>query len=178
MCAPLQPLRRVNFFTGQLLTAADFTAEQEYHRERLRLHNRCCHGWGVVCGLEVSARGDEVTIAPGMALDCQGEHVVLGTPSTLVSPGASPGTATLYVLISLREEPTDPTPVSGEIMAYRRVLEGSRLELDPEDPTVGHVRRRRRVEPCGQAHGVPLARLRWIGKRWRIDHRYTRRQAH
>jgi hypothetical protein len=36
-----------------MLGAADFQAEQDYFREKLKLHNRCLHGYGVVCGLEV-----------------------------------------------------------------------------------------------------------------------------
>jgi hypothetical protein len=178
MCAPLHPLKRVSFSTGQLLTPADFTTEQEYHRERSRLHNRCCHGWGVVCGLEASISGDEITITPGMALDCQGEHVVMAAPTTLPLPGVIPRTPTLYVLISPTEEQTDPTAVSGDVIAYRRVLETSRVMLGPQDPTAGHVRRRRRVQPCGQAHGVPLAQLHWTRKHWRINHRYSGPRAH
>jgi hypothetical protein len=41
------------YFHGQLLSAADMRTEQSYFREKLKLHNRCLHGYGVVCGLEV-----------------------------------------------------------------------------------------------------------------------------
>jgi len=44
-------LRRVNYFAGRLLTAEDFRAEQEYHREKSRRHNRRLHGSGVASGL-------------------------------------------------------------------------------------------------------------------------------
>lgn len=47
-------LVRVNYFHGQMLGARDFRAEQAYLRAKLRLMNRCLHGHGVVCGLEVT----------------------------------------------------------------------------------------------------------------------------
>jgi hypothetical protein len=52
-CAAVPDLVRLRYFYGQLLGAEDFQAEQRYFREKLKLHNRCLHGYGVVCGLEV-----------------------------------------------------------------------------------------------------------------------------
>jgi hypothetical protein len=46
-------LDRLTFFHGQLLSAADLQTEQRYFREKLKLHNRCLHGFGIVCGFEV-----------------------------------------------------------------------------------------------------------------------------
>src|SRR4029077_4816942 len=50
-CAPIPEFRRLKYTYGQLLGVADFQAEQNYFREKQRLHNRCLHGYGVVCGL-------------------------------------------------------------------------------------------------------------------------------
>src|SRR5260370_1856644 len=36
-----------------MLSAEDFRTEQDFFREKLKLHNRCLHGYGVVCGLPV-----------------------------------------------------------------------------------------------------------------------------
>ena len=44
-------LRRLRYFTGQLLSARDFQREQDYFREKLKLRMRCILGYGVVCGL-------------------------------------------------------------------------------------------------------------------------------
>jgi len=52
-CAEVPELRRLNYFFGQLLGVRDFQAEQQYFREKLKLHNRCFHGYGTVCGLFV-----------------------------------------------------------------------------------------------------------------------------
>lgn len=46
---------RLNYFYGQLLGVQDFRDEQRYFLEKMRLHNRCLHGYGAVCGLEVTA---------------------------------------------------------------------------------------------------------------------------
>lgn len=53
-CADLPELKRNNYFHGQMLGVNDFRTEQHYFREKLKLHNRCLHGYGTVCGLMVS----------------------------------------------------------------------------------------------------------------------------
>jgi hypothetical protein len=53
-CAEVPQFDRLTYFYGQMLHARDLQVEQAYFREKLKLHNRCLHGWGVVCGLEVA----------------------------------------------------------------------------------------------------------------------------
>jgi len=53
-CADVPQFDRLRYFYGQMLHARDLQAEQAYFREKLKLHNRCLHGWGVVCGLDVT----------------------------------------------------------------------------------------------------------------------------
>jgi hypothetical protein len=75
------PLQRTRFFAGQLLSASDLEAEQEYSREKDRLHNRMLHGWGIVCGLhvELASRSMEprVVVTPGFALGPGGDEIVV-----------------------------------------------------------------------------------------------------
>src|SRR5450432_1324478 len=54
-CTAVPEFDRLNYFYGQMLSARDFKSEQDFFREKLKLHNRCLHGYGVVCGLEVCA---------------------------------------------------------------------------------------------------------------------------
>ena len=61
VCAEIPEFERLNYFYGQMLGAADFRAEQAFFREKLKLHNRCLHGYGVVCGLEVRPVAVETT---------------------------------------------------------------------------------------------------------------------
>src|SRR6476659_5400142 len=53
-CADFGDFRRLNYFYGQMLSPQDMQTEQDFFREKLRLHNRCLHGYGVVCGLLIS----------------------------------------------------------------------------------------------------------------------------
>jgi hypothetical protein len=53
VCAEIPEFERLNYFYGQALSAADFRGEQAYLREKLKLHNRCLHGFGVISGFEV-----------------------------------------------------------------------------------------------------------------------------
>lgn len=63
-CAHVPEFKRLNYFYGQMLGAADFRAEQDYFREKMKLHNRCLHGYGVVCGLRVVPVPSEQPCAP------------------------------------------------------------------------------------------------------------------
>lgn len=63
-CAHVPEFKRLNYFYGQMLGAADFRAEQDYFREKMKLHNRCLHGYGVVCGLRVVPVPEEEPCAP------------------------------------------------------------------------------------------------------------------
>jgi hypothetical protein len=182
---------RLQYFYGQLLGARDFQAEQSYFREKLKLHNRCLHGYGVVCGLEVGVvpppkecappaedEGDSredirrrieelrekithiedrsspeykeleaeierlveeyrsgrtepsnpkpreerpplLAVAPGMALDCHGNELVVRDPIRfdpwkLLEPSErrrleGAGSSTLWVSLCFHEQPVDPT---------------------------------------------------------------------
>src|ERR1044071_39637 len=62
--ATLPDLKRINYFYGQMLGVADFQTEQHYFREKLKLHNRCLHGYGVVCGLKVVPEPYEESCIP------------------------------------------------------------------------------------------------------------------
>ena len=95
----LAALERVHFFQRQLLTAEDMVADQDYFREKLRRHNRFLHGWGVVCGLEVTAAANstkpwQVNIASGYALGPQGDEIFVGASVPLDLAGCGPGVAT------------------------------------------------------------------------------------
>lgn len=54
-CGVLPEPVRMNYFHGQLISERDLRTEQAYFMEKLRHHHRCIHGYGVLCGLEVSA---------------------------------------------------------------------------------------------------------------------------
>ena len=129
----LAKLERVRFFPRQLLTADDLVAEQEYFRQKMRRHNRFLHGWGTVCGLEVTASpGDRapwrVEIGAGYALGPYGDEIFVaeavhldlahcGSGATLnpcepAPQGAAPAAgATVFVAVKYAE--CEERPVQG-----------------------------------------------------------------
>ena len=79
-CSDSRVDERVRFFPRQLISAADLNLEQDYHRQRLREHNRFLHGWGIVCGCDVQAAPDHdrpwlVRVCPGYVLAPQGDPI-------------------------------------------------------------------------------------------------------
>lgn len=84
-----EPLR-LHYYQRQLLGAADFTAEQTYHRTHRRRHNLGPHGYGVITGLqlvELEREGDaeyrDVIVMPGLAVDLFGREIVVLQPTRL-----------------------------------------------------------------------------------------------
>jgi hypothetical protein len=108
-CLPcdIPPFCRNNFFTGKLLTERDFTAEQKYIADKLRLHHVALHGWGVVCGLKVAPHPHcpalRIVIEPGLAVDGCGREVRVPNPYELSLPPSPP---------LVMEDPCPPDPTS------------------------------------------------------------------
>ncbi len=84
--AAMGALVRPKFFAGQLLTEDDLQQLVTYVVDKHRLQNRYLFGDGVACGLEVSCDPCEpgrVTVAPGYAIDCCGNDIVVSCPSSV-----------------------------------------------------------------------------------------------
>ena len=87
-----EPLLRLRYFPGQLMTADDMRAEQEFLLKKARRHNRFLHGWGVTCGLDVrlpapvpgTPEGQIPTcklwVCPGYAVSPQGDDILVEEP--------------------------------------------------------------------------------------------------
>lgn len=100
--------KRPNYFIGKLLTAEDLQREQEYHLDKLRQLTRVVLGVGVVDGLRLSSRGQQVTISAGVAVDGAGRVLELPESCRFQLPA---GAAAWNVFIGLNEVPCDPQPV-------------------------------------------------------------------
>lgn len=108
---PLVVDKRVRFFDGQYLQDEDFIAEQRYHIAHLRSHLRLAHGSGIVDGLAVTATGaNEVTIAPGTAVDGDGRVLALAAERTLkLAPAAKYKNQTgIRIYLVFQEQESDP----------------------------------------------------------------------
>jgi hypothetical protein len=141
--APLDPHKRVRYFTGLVLGPEDFQQDQLYFMERGRLHQRALHGYGTVMGLGVRVRANasgrpEVLVDPGLGVTPCGESVcvalaqcadldgwlavhaaeipglAVGSPPGSPSLGSPPSQLTLWVVLCTRECATDLVPVLGD----------------------------------------------------------------
>lgn len=83
---------RVFYATGVLLDAADFRAEQDYHRGRLARALAYLHGSGTVAGLRVEYQtepvedapdAEEIVVHPGIAIDRFGRIIELPRPACI-----------------------------------------------------------------------------------------------
>ena len=123
------PPRRVNFFEGLVLTAADLAAEQEYHRGMRYLHNRL-HGYGTVSGLDVSVARGRVRVGPGMGIDGLGREIVVTAPMTLrLEPHRNVRRWVRDVVIVWSEAPEGPVPGPDGAHAFTRWVEQPELVL-------------------------------------------------
>lgn len=128
---------RNNYFTGKLMVERDFTDEQRYFMEKMRLHHQRLHGTGVVCGLQIEQHTSPdctaryVILQPGSAVDCCGKDILVAeqdvidlwafpqmqelienTPLASGDPDdPSPIPRTLQLCIRYKECPTEEIPV-------------------------------------------------------------------
>ena len=158
-------LQRVNYFAGSLLSADDFTAEQDYFRNKTHRRNRALHGAGVVTGLHVTLKRTgskaQIVIAPGLAFNARGEEIEVSTPTALPLPAQG---KSLLVLLHYAEKPcrpvpapaTDPQADADEPARFSRITETFTATLAPK----------------ADESGVTLARLKLSRGRWTLDRKF------
>ena len=129
------PPTRVNYFDGQMLSAADFRAEQDYHRNMRYLHNRLSHGSGIVEGLHVDGDGAAVHVGPGVAIDALGREVVLPHRMSIDLPSAAAveDETRWYVVATWEEIPADPV-IAGDATSFSRWIERCAISISPTAP--------------------------------------------
>jgi hypothetical protein len=150
-------LIRVRYFEGQLLTADDLRAEQEYFRAKSRLQNRWLSGVGVVTGLDVTIDPDSagdaepaVHVSPGCAITPEGELLVVETPCIVRCASKSPA----YVVLRYVERAVAAQPAIGaNATEPTRIEEGVAIEIAGSAPP----------------EGVTIARLERHHGRWRVE---------
>jgi hypothetical protein len=103
-------IKRMHYFNRQFLREADFIAEQEYHMNQRRLHNKELHTWGVSSGLALSflSGASKADISAGVAFDEEGHEIVLAAAAQTADLSAYQG-KTLYITISYSETGSDYT---------------------------------------------------------------------
>ncbi len=161
-----KPFERLRFFNGRLLTAGDFALEQNYFRGKLKLHNRALHGFGIVSGLKVTVQSGKVVVTAGLALDCEGNELVVETDESISGPPATWQTA--YVNLHYVEQESN----DGALDEPTIIQERSVLKCDQQNFNSKHRHLRGRWLSCGTCHPLTIARLRPRAGGWRVDRRY------
>ena len=108
------PMRRLNPFKGLLIDVPTWASAHDYHRDQQRLHGMAAHGYGVVTGLEVLAfdpPDNSVVVCPGVALDPEGNAIVVPESQRFYMNTDEAGTA--RVIIRYSEVAEAVTEVSG-----------------------------------------------------------------
>jgi hypothetical protein len=169
-------MERLKYYSGQILSVADLTAEQDYFLAKHRRHNRFLHGWGVVSGLTVATAGpSQVKIDPGLALDAAGNEILVCEQVRLqILPIAD----LLFVVLGYSETETTPIPnpspaTTSDELIYTRIKEGYRLEIVDVEPANDQSG----TSDCGATQSVCIAQLRKGLKGWKVSLR-GRRQVH
>ena len=155
----LDPYKRVKYSMGLVLGVDEFEQEQTYFLGRNRLHNRALHGYGTICGLDITIDGDSVRVTSGLAVDPQGREIRV-TPDQCASIndwleknqeavenrygpllGSPPYSLPLYIVLCYLECETDSVPIPGapcrsqeETMAPSRITESFELKLSLDPP--------------------------------------------
>jgi len=147
---------RPHFFSGRLLDVDTLTAEQDYHREKLRRHNRALHGYGVVTGLSVGVEsnpgGGLVVVDPGYAIDALGEEICVRHRATLAAPTTGD---CAFVTLRYWEH---LHPAAGEMPEEARWIE--------EACVIG-------IAPAVTAPAFALARLTRSAGQWQVDRAFA-----
>ena len=154
------PLKRPIYFSGRLLDAATLTAEQDYHREKIRRHNRALVGCGVLTGLHVrvetpaGSAGPQIVVGAGYAVDRHGEEICLPGAVRILPPATGKAA---FVTIRFWEHPIVPSAVAGQPAA-------SEME---EACVIG-------IAPQLLSPAIALARLlRTPAGAWELDPEFT-----
>jgi hypothetical protein len=87
-CSDPLGLERTRFFPRMLIGPDELTQDQTWIRDRFRRHNRMLHGWGIVCGCDVTQATDaagrpvpwKICVSQGDVLGPCGDEIVVDCP--------------------------------------------------------------------------------------------------
>ena len=157
----LDPYKRPKYSFGLVMGVDEFEQEQLYHIEKNRLHNRMLHGYGTVCGLQISVqdssdmeKGPEVMVSSGIALNRLGQEIRIPSAqcaylnqwlknnSDTIMTTSPPETISINIVLCYRECETDNVPLPGvpcrsqdDTLAFSRIADDFELSLRPSAST-------------------------------------------
>src|SRR5271157_3861112 len=149
----LDPQKRVNYSFGMVLGVDEFNQEANYLIGKDHSQYRLAHGYGTICGLQVSISTSpdlEAQVSNGVAINPRGQEIhvrqqmcarlndwLTANQATLQALyGKPPFSLSLCVVLAYRECPTDSVPVPGQpcrtqqdSMAASRIADSFQLKL-------------------------------------------------
>ena len=166
-----QSPKRPNFFAGKLLSAEDLALEQNYFLNKSKRHNRFLHGFGIVSGLHVDLSSGKIAVDPGLALDCEGNEIVLPVKQVL-AVALIPDTAR-YLNIGFEEKMDFVPGPGGEEQQQPAIINDSfALAFSAQNYNSNHRHSHGRWLVCGNLHPLTIAKLLRTSSGWHIDRRY------
>src|SRR5262249_34035974 len=104
---------------GEFLQVAEFQAEQSYHMDRRRRHDRLLHVAGVAEGLDVTLVDPAtVNVAAGTAVDDLGQQILLAADTKVTVPSGLNGN--FSVVIAFVEQADTPDGTGANVSMKRQ----------------------------------------------------------
>ncbi len=162
----INPFERLNAVDGLLINAERWRKVQEYHRQRQNLHYQALHQPGIVCGLgvklitpkssvpEIYKDGRGIQVQPGIALDLQGNPIIVPQPQNLhIDKRPQKDSLTVYVIVDYRD------PDDLEVSTTQEMLqEKFRLDIKIRPPNDLEIELCRIVFPAEREIQITLAK--------------------
>jgi len=143
--------KRINPFKGLVIDVPTWADAHNYHRDQQRLHAMSMHQHGIVTGLEVVAWNppdSSVVIYPGIAVDHEGNNIVVSEPQRFYIKTEESGTA--YITLKFREIPQEMTQsLDGEKTEPLYIMEAYLIE-EQRQPPAGPTTELARITIKGQ----------------------------
>lgn len=135
----LEAFDRLHISDGLTITADRWQQAHNYHRQRQNFHYQALHEPGIVYGLGVAPILDQpdgrlLQVQPGVAIDCQGNPIILQTPEEFRITSEAPAAQPLWVYLVVNYVDPDDLrrlPTAKTVRETFRLVE--KLHLDPND---------------------------------------------
>ncbi|RLC96298.1 MAG: hypothetical protein DRI40_03550 [Chloroflexi bacterium] len=165
--------KRLNPHKGMIIDVPTWVGAHDYHRDQQKLHAVSMHRHGIATGLEVVAwdpPDNSVVIYPGIAVDPEGNTIVVPEPQRFYLNTEEKGTA--RIILRYSEIDQDMRTLPGEVKAHPLyILEGFRIEERREEPQEPHLELAR-VQIGGKGTAIKDAEDPAFPKPGEVDIRY------